>query len=259
MVDAPKPVRNYVPDFRQTLPEWTGEQIYLVSCAPKSASTYASSIISEYIGRQVFFAGKVPDRAIQDLDSVWIESAVADGQTIIHQHVPWHETTRAYVDAYKIRPIAIVRDLADTIPSVRDHLRLTINGSWPGVHVDQHMLGRSDHELDILISHLIMPWYFTYYAGWLESGYPILTYDQVISDPGTMITALGLPLDPVRLDQAIVAARKRPNRLNVGTRGRGLTVAPEALEHLQRLATHYAHLDLTPIMSGCLSGMMAGR
>lgn len=234
--------------FRAKLPAYDGPQLYLVACAPKSGSTFAATLLSTYLGTGKFFAGKVPNRAVQDLDSTWIKEDVAAGKTVIHQHVPYHGTTLAYMQHYRMRPVVLVRDLADTVASIRDHLRAGGTGSWPDAHIDVTMLDRRDDELECTIAHLIMPWYFNFYAGWCESSRPMITYEQLMVDPACLFVTLGIAVDETRLAEALEQVQAMPTRRNKAMPGRGRAIAPEALDHLNRLAAHYSHLDLSPIM-----------
>ena len=228
---VPSESRNYLDRFSRILPQYSGRQLYLIACAPKSGSTFAAEFLAAYLGTGKFFADKVPNRAVQDLDSTWINEEVRAGHTVIHQHCPYHPTTRAYIEAYQMRPVALVRDLADTIPSIRDQLRKVGNGSWPGAHIDRAILSRSDSDVEIAIAHLIMPWYFAFYAGWKESGHSIITYRDFIADPKILLGSLEIEIDDGSVRTALGAVRTRDTRFNSGRHGRGRGIAVEARTH----------------------------
>ena len=225
-------MNDYLPRFKQCLPNYHGAQLYLIACVPKSGSTYASEFLSSYLGTSKFFAGKVPNRAIQDLDGLWIQDAVDNGATIIHQHVPYHPTTQAYIDAYNMKPLVLVRNLFDTLVSIRDHLIKIGNGNWPGVYFDKLILDKPIDEIEIAISHLIIPWYFTFYAGWVNTNYPILTYEEVITDPTCILNSLKIRVDYNMVDIALKEVALKDTRKNVAISSRGNNITDEAKRHI---------------------------
>lgn len=244
---------NYTDGFRQKLLErWSRKDLhlYLIAAAPKSGSTWCAEFLSSYLECPSIFAGKVPGRVEQDLDDVWLSDLDAGQTAVIHQHCRYHQVTKAYIDVLNIKPLPLMRNALDSVPSIRDHLKAQ-GGNWPFGYVDQDILGRSDEAIDAFIASHIMPWYFNFAVGWLNSPYPVMTYEQVFRDPKDGATALlkqlDISVDPSRVDRALAQLDGRRTRFNVGIRGRGDSLSQATKEQIQLLASHYRHQDLKPL------------
>lgn len=196
------------------------------------------------------FAGKVPGRVEQDLDDTWLTQMAESSTAVIHQHCRWHQVTEAYISALRIRPIALLRNASDTVMSVRDHLKVR-GGNWPFGFVDQEILARSDEDIDTFVVDHLMPWYFNFAVGWISSPFPVLTYEEVLTDQErgarTLLDSLGIAVDSELVARTIAGIESFRTRFNVGISGRGQALNGRAQRHLDRLAEHYSHIDLSPL------------
>ncbi len=244
---------NYTDGFREKLQErWSKKdlKLYLIAAAPKSGSTWCARFLAAYLTCPLIFAGKVPGRVEQDLDDVWL-SDLESGQTaVIHQHCRYHQVTQAYIQVLGVKPVPLMRNAFDSVPSIRDHLK-ALGGNWPFGFVDPEILRRSDDEIDLFVAHHLMPWYFNFAVGWIDSPFPTMTYEQIFSDvsegAAALLGRLDIDIDQTRLDRALASLDGRKTRLNVGVMGRGASLSDAAKNHLTLLAGHYSHHDLRPL------------
>jgi len=245
--------QNYTDGFRQRLTErWskTDLNLYLIAAAPKSGSTWCAQFLSTYLECPCIFAGKVPGRVEQDLDDIWLSDLDAGQTAVIHQHCRYHQVTEAYIDVLGMKPLPLMRNALDSIPSIRDHLKAR-GGNWPFGYVDRDILDRSDENIDSFIACHIMPWYFNFAVGWLNSPHQVMTYEQVFRDPkegaAALLERLNIAADSSRLDKALAQLDGSQTRFNVGIMGRGASLSQTTKDHVRYLAKHYSHQDLGPL------------
>lgn len=244
---------NYTDSFKKKLGErWSKSnlKLYLIAAAPKSGSTWCAEFLASYLDCPSIFAGKVPGRVEQDLDDAWLSRLRAGQTAIIHQHCRYHQVTEAYIEALSIKPLALMRNAFDSVPSIRDHLRAE-KGNWPFGYVDPTILDQTDEAIDLFVAHHIMPWYFNFAVGWVNSPFPVMTYEQIFSDKkagaATLLRRLEIEVDQEKLDRVIAQLDGGRTRLNIGVTGRGQSLSEGAKTHLSLLASHYSHHDLQPL------------
>lgn len=221
----------------------------LIACMPKSASTFLATTIASLKGFKRY--RMIPDYGAREQELCEIRLSRYNRKTYIAQHHLRHSAwTQTLIDRYRLTPIVIVRDLADTVISLRDHFRREPHGQGPTARLLPRHADLPDAELDQAIVRTAMPWYLSFYVGWRLAGdVPIFDYAQYTTEPARVIGEILQHANCAMPPQAIHDAVSRVNReqvpqFNVGTSGRGSQLSQPAKDHLLHL------LDLYPEFCG---------
>jgi hypothetical protein len=152
---------------------------------------------------------------------------------VVQHHVRYSETTARFMRSFRIFPVVIVRNLYDTVVSLRDHVREKPAPS-PMAYVDERFLTWDEgRQLDFIIDFML-PWYANFLMSWSRYEGPCvrLLYRDFVSHPQEMLTtvAAAAGLDRPSADIAAAIARVDPHgsRFNVGRTGRGREVLSQA-------------------------------
>jgi hypothetical protein len=151
--------------------------------------------------------------------------------TVSQEHVRATQANLNLMCDLGIRPVILVRDVADITVSVREYL-LDAPYTWPTLITSTFLESDESMQYDQIID-LGLPWFIAFYVSWYEatrdSGIDALwvKYDDNIADwPKTMTRILDfyrLPVEPVQVWTALerVTRRKERHRFNNGVAGRG--------------------------------------
>ena len=227
-----------------------------VSAFPKSGSTFLVTALVHASGYSRYFLGQnfnsEHDLNFPRLVDSWAMPVVS------HQHTRATPPNLEYLEQFKIRPVILIRNLADCLVSLRDHLctesLITPTfcaqpgfADWP---VEQ--------QFDALVD-LAAGWYLDFYSGWRQAqtaGVEMLwlDYTTLITQPGQCLQDVmdfyHLPVSESQIQEAVNQTTSHGNttRKNVGISGRGksaLTCAQFA--RLELLTGHYPDTDFTSI------------
>lgn len=215
--------------MRDISPADLGRHLF-VACAPKSGSTFLKNLLTDITQFRDVFSVYAGLQNEQDLDLPQL-ARFARENTVTQQHCRASEANIHLMQAFGIRPVVLVRDIFDTVMSLRDF--------YDGGFVYSTFFDREEYEalapevrLDLLIDHAV-PWYFQFLASWQrverEGRLDVLwlDYDALTRDPPA---ALARVLDFYRMRtehealRCVVATRSsdhRGNRFNRGVSGRG--------------------------------------
>lgn len=214
----------------------------LVACMPKSGSSFLSNAIASYQG---FRHGiLVPDYGVreQELSEFYLKK-LHDKPYVAQLHLRNSEYTQKMIRWYKLTPVILVRDLLDSVASVRDHIRkLSHFGSL--ITLTERHRDIDDDELDSLIVQFAMPWYISFYAGWkADKDAMFLNYTDVTKNTAETLEKIfsraGAETTPELINAAIDKVNQRNNRLNKGVAGRGRVIKPETRQKLLDMVAHY--------------------
>ncbi|RMG85935.1 MAG: hypothetical protein D6712_08630 [Chloroflexi bacterium] len=222
----------------------------LVACMPKSGSTFLTRIISELPGFSNVALVPGYGHREQELDTLMLLYWHRKNYVAQH-HVRYSETLSQQITRFGLRPIVLVRNIYDIVISIKDHLRNESVVSPMG-YVFPYMTAWDDAELEIFIANMILPWYFNFYLSWLECENKLLIrYEKLRENPVHVVSTIcefyKLGLAKVDIESAIEAAKSKNTRKNKGIAGRGLSLAPEAREHIDKMASFYKGVDFSPI------------
>jgi hypothetical protein len=222
------------------------ESVFL-ACMPKSGSTFLKRALLEVTGFSPAYLSYAFERNEQDLYfPALVDRATGPNLKLMH----W----------FGIRPVILVRNLFDTVVSIRDYLFAEGFQKFPSLYVTERMADLSpERQLDLLITHAL-PWYFNFYVSWFDScrtgsiDAMWLSYDDLIQDwPAGIRTVLefyGIPASEEHIRTALEHLRSGdPSdiRLNVGVTGRGAGLSEAQRDRIREQAAFYPWVDFTRI------------
>ena len=221
----------------------------LLACQPKSGSTFLKNVLAEATGFQDVYLFHAAELSAQDIFyPILLE--FAQTPTVTHQHCRATEANLQILQAFGMRAVVLVRNLADVLVSLQEFLT---GGAIVGTRFDPaawHALS-PERQLDQLID-LVVPWHLEFLASWQqaekERRIPILwlTYEAAMADkPGAVRSilefyGLGISSEKVTAALAAVSATPEKNRMNKGVSGRGKTALTETQQaRIRHLAGYF--------------------
>ncbi len=250
---------NYSIDFvdylEQRVKDLPKKKRVLVSCFPKSGSTFLASFVAESIHGKIIFGGQVPSRAEQDLADVWLLKHSSEN-IVIHMHNRYSSLTRMYIDAFDLTTIVVVRNIYDVMISIIDHWRgnqlPSGDVSWPFAYVNSTILNLKEDDLFDFISIHVIPWYINYYVSWYmacqEGNIKIVTYYDIFDNPLAFFSSLQSYLgERGNASKILHKISVMPTRKNIGIDGRGKKVPEFVREKVKHLASFYPNVNFLPI------------
>ena len=234
-------------------------RMIVISSMPKSGSTFLARTVAEVTGYEHTYLAYAYGNAEQELYLPSVIDAYGKG-TVTQQHFKANQHNLEILQDYAIRPIILVRDIFDSIVSVRDHLAQERLDNLPGVHVDPAFLAlEPDQQIDF-VTDMVAPWYMAYFVSWCTAeaaGVPFLwlSYEEAIADWPAAVTRVlhysGLSRPEADISRAVDVTARKPRqytRLNRGVAGRGnATLSACQRERVLRLARHYRSVDFSRI------------
>jgi hypothetical protein len=144
---------------------------------------------------------------------------------------------------YRLLPVVLVRDLADTVMSIRDHFRQESHRGPMANFTESHR-GWSNPGLEEAIVRLAMPWYLNFYSGWRNAqGTLLVHYEEMIERPastfGRIMQFARVPCEAKDVETMVQAFHGPKGRFNKGVVGRGRSLNPVAAEALSALMDLY--------------------
>jgi hypothetical protein len=217
---------------------------------PKSGSTFLSNAIAALPYFNMIKL--VPDwgRREQELDEECIKAAL-DINFAAQAHVRYSNATRNLMEKYSIRPLVLVRNIFDVVPSFIDHHRRE-GLHHPMAFVPDGIEDWSFEDSARFVTAMIIPWYFNFYMTWTETSAKILIrYEELILDPNKVLKiirdTLGLPASDREIKTAIDSVIDSSPRKNVITPGRGKTLPAECIARIREMASFYHGMDFSDI------------
>jgi sulfotransferase family protein len=213
--------------------------IVLLACFPKSGSTYVSDLIAAQPSFERAEFTPYYGRREQELEAARIE-AYKDRNCVAQHHVRASEYTLHLIQHFQIRPIVLVRNLADALVSLADHI-VNEGPQTPVAYFDERFQSMSDNDRLAAVGALAAPWYVNFYVSWYRA-FPkaIVRYEDVVLDGKHDLLFDHIGLVPT-INQPPVA-----RRFNKGVAGRGAVISDRLLE----LFKFYPDVDFGPIHSG---------
>lgn len=230
----------------------------LVACVPKSGSSFLRIALSRLTGWKEVRAFAPADQFDQEFHvPSLVESARIPG--VIQQHCLATEPNLQILEAFRIRPVVLVRNFADALLSLVEFFR---GGAYQTTLFQRDFNRLSpEAQIDLLLEHR-MPWYFEFVASWQEvertKRLPVcwLSYEELIADEaGTLrrlieYWKLQVPDEKARIEKALADAKAdtERTRFNVGRAGRGkAALSPRQLERLASYARFFPSTDFTKV------------
>jgi hypothetical protein len=222
----------------------------VIAAMPKSASSFLTLAIGSLPGMKIKSIAQGRGRNEQELDSTRLAYRALTPYVAQH-HVRFGDTTAALIRKFGITPVILVRDLADALVSLRDHMR---NEDYVGpmAWLTGEHVRLGDKRLEELLADLVMPWYVSFYVGWKACPAGIwVEYDEIRTRPEAVVervvSAAAIPCGKEEIQRAIEAAMARKPRFNEGISGRGRHISDYAKQRIARLLSYYPEVDFSPI------------
>jgi hypothetical protein len=187
--------------------------------------------------------------------------------TITHLHMQAFDANRNFIEAVGLKPVIMIRDLADMLASFLDMLEVDPVARAEGLNcqIPSNFCGldRND-KLDFMID-VIAPWYASYFATWkgFADAAPdqvcVLQYRDLCNNPGeTLYKALthaGFVTTKFQCRKSVelIWEERKIYRFNRGVSGRGRDYFSRLhFARLQKLLSYY------PQLSGWLPDLLGG-
>lgn len=219
---------------------------------PKSASTFLATAIASMKGFRRYRL--IPDYGAREQELCEIRLSRYNRKTYIAQHhLRCSDWTLKLIEQYRLTPVVIVRDLADTAISLRDHFRREPEGQGPTARLLPHHADLSDDVLDEAIVRLTMPWYINFYVGWRLAGdVPIYDFAQYTVEParviGEILEHANCPQPQEDIESALNKLNKeKVAQFNVGVSGRGSQLGDNAKQALLQMIDVYEEFREDPL------------
>lgn len=243
-------------DFADDLdPETLGQKL-MIACVPKSGSSFVNNVLQRLTG-YIEVPCYAPSGQFEQ--ELYLPALVGAAETpvVIQQHCRATDANVQLMQAFGIRPLVLVRDVADAIWSLAEFYRS--GASYQTVFHPDFPALEPQAQVDLLITHRA-PWYFEFVASWQraerERRLPVhwLSYESLMADKVGSVQALtaywSLGVDTRQVEAAVATADgdKARNRFNVGKSGRGRENLNETQrERLYAMAAAFPSADFSVI------------
>jgi len=239
-------------DFTTELtPQQLGRHLF-IACVPKSASTFLKNLLLNLTGYRDLFSVYAAGQTEHEIYLPTLRE-FADVGTVTQQHCRASDANIHLMQAFGIRPVVLVRNIFDSVMSLRDFYD---KGAFQTSYSRADWQALDDEtKIDLLIENVI-PWYFQFVASWdlAEKQKRIeihwLSYEELIADKASSILKVlkfyGLGASRRGVEQRIgeIEKRDRKNRFNKGVVGRGQTgLNDRQKEQIRRLTRFYPSTD----------------
>jgi hypothetical protein len=226
----------------------------LVACMPKSGSTYLTAILSNLPNFKA--TSWVPDygRREQELCYQRLQAdrdAFANLGLVAQHHVRYSDVTERYIKEFDLKPVVLVRNLYDIIPSLIDHHRIE-SVVYPMAFAPADITGWDFERAAKFITYMVLPWYFNFFLSWNDCPEKILvTYEDLITNPVEIVQSIcanyGIDASKGDIVNALERAKNSQTRKNVGVFGRGSRLSEHCRRYIKEMASFYDGLDFSKI------------
>jgi adenylylsulfate kinase len=226
----------------------------LLACMPKSGSTFLSSSIAALPGFSEVslvpsHGHREQELCVQSLREQ--EQQVGEGSYVAQQHVRYSGATAEYMRAFSMRPIVLLRNIFDVVPSLVDHH--SIEGYiYPSAFAPADIASRPFEEQADFVTQMAIPWYFNFYASWQQCPDKlVLYYEDLVSRPEWVLRRvceyLQIDASDELIKTAVANANSTGKRKNKVSPGRGNNLSQENKTAIVRMANYYPDLDFSEI------------
>ena len=230
----------------------------LLTCFPKSGSTYLAEKLGGWSGwtKQSF----VPEhkRREQTLDNKSIKKSLLIHKNVIAQHhCNYSEYVMHLINKFDMKVIILTRNIMDVLVSLSDHLDDDPE-YMPLSYISRNILNKIDQSnrftrLQYMV-HFYLPWYLSFYTGWLnhfkeiKNKFVFISYDDFFVKKEfnfkKLLDSLDIKLNPENIKEPLF------DRKNKGIMGRGKLMFEKdqvAYESLLKILEIYPSVDFSPI------------
>lgn len=228
------------------------KHVWLVA-APKSGSTWLGAMLEAVYGWPRVPLLDCYDRREQEIDVRMLSLHPTDDIFTPHQHTRASHPTLGIIQQFRIMPVVLVRNLFDTVISLRDHLYRE-HHIMPWAYFDETVYTLDpDEQINALID-LVIPWYINFYVSWFYAEkqglcrFLWMTYEELKADHEQCVRRVleftGVERSDEQIEAAVSGSSRANTRRNVGMQGRGQTqLTDEQRSRIVRLTEYYPKVD----------------
>jgi hypothetical protein len=249
---------RYAHKLVQTLGDG-GDTIFLAA-APKSASSFLLHSLVAVTGYSVAELTYGNERQEQDLYYPRLVDAYRRN-TVTNQHTRATRPNIKLMRRFGIRPVILVRNFFDVVPSIVDHLYKEGFENFPCFYCNERFPELEPKaQLDTVIE-MALPWYFSFYVSWFDACAKgeiealWITFEEMVADwRGTIRSVLrfhGIERSEAQIEAALEHTRGLAYdqiRLNEGKVGRGRAMLnEEQCRKILGMARFYPWVDFSRV------------
>src|SRR5687767_14488637 len=136
----------------------------LLACMPKSGSTWLATMLACLPGFRPAVLVNGHDRREQELSE--IQLLLNQRWNYVSQmHLRYSEPTARLIQTFSLKPIVLVRNIFDIVPSIHDHWHCeSVRG--PSCYLKNAMTNWPSDKIDEFIVDMGLPWYFNFFLSW---------------------------------------------------------------------------------------------
>jgi hypothetical protein len=235
-----------------------GEFIF-VSAMPKSGSTFLARSLCQITG---FEHTRLTYKFERNEQELYLPKLVDNYSRpiVTQQHTRATGPNIELFRRFEIRPVIVVRNIFDVVPSIRDYLLKEGVEGFPSLYATEHFTTLPEEEQHDFLITFAIPWYFNFYASWFDAANDgrvetlWLTYEELVKDWAAGIRAAldfyGLEHTDAEVGSTVEAMQQRRQltRMNKGIVGRGQTGLTQAQkDRITGMKRFYPWVDFSPI------------
>jgi Sulfotransferase domain len=253
---------SFDPDFHHYLQE-LGEKrpTVILAFAPKTAGTYlrtaAIVAVRGSLVRTVHAQGGRDATFYLPTFLTYYADQMPATTLVTHVHMQALPANRHFIEALDLKPIVMLRDIADMLASYLDMLETEplAGHNWLNIALPCDYAARSGAAKADFIIDMMGPWYASYYATWISYAAEkpgrvlLLSFNDFLADPGGTLEKLlvhsRVGRSRVQCDAALaqVWEERESFRFNKGITRRGqMRFSIAQLERLRQQIAYYPAL-----------------
>lgn len=176
---------------------------------------------------------------------------LGDYNLVAQVHVRYSDETENYINKFKLKPIVLVRDLFDVVPSLLDHHKIE-STVYPMAVVPPDIVEWDFDRAAMFVTRMVIPWYFNFYVSWQFCDQKIvIRYEELLTDPVATVKKIcgywNIDISETDIIEAIKRAEKLPTRRNIGQAGRGRMLHENEKALIREMANFYKGVDFSLI------------
>lgn len=225
---------------------------------PKSGTTYLHKLLLNATGFEDYLLDRFSEDQQQNIIRQWMPMFLAQN-TVTQIHMFATAPNIRMMKELGVRPVVLIRDLADVLVSLRDHV-VNEDHVMPIAQFPREFLDWNTEQQGWFIVRMAAPWYLNFYASWKRAEPQIdvlwVRYSELILDPRQTLNRIllhsGVDVNPDNIDRAVASVDMSRVRFNVGVSGRGRkTLSDAQVRAIDEIAATFAGaIDFTPIGVG---------
>jgi tetratricopeptide (TPR) repeat protein len=250
-----------IKDVQNHFTEERGDKrLIVVAAAPKSGSTFLANSLCNLTGANYFRLCSAYSTNEQDLYLPAL--CIANPYGCVSQlHIKGSFHNAALMRAFDIKPIILVRQIYDTVISLKNDLRkkqespefATGKNGFSFIWQDESLKNLNNDQLIDAIIDLAVPWYVNFYVSWqnlcAQGAVDAIwiTYEQMMTEKESTLTTISSFLgfrDIGKIDDVILS--KKYSTFSKGNTGEGIKqLTSTQIERIKEHFKYYPDIDFS--------------